>query len=68
MNFDHVWQHTHNVKSLLHILHFGLTEKTRQPLRLFVMYDGYTESVEGHQTQDNPVEGVSLHHTANGDP
>lgn len=46
----------------------GLTEKTRQPLRLFVMYDGYTESVEGHQTQNNPVEGVSLHHTANGDP
>ncbi len=46
----------------------GLTKETRQPLRLLVVYDGNTESVEGHQTQNSPVEGVSLHHTANGDP
>lgn len=46
----------------------GLTKETRQPLRLLVVYDGNTESVEGHQTQNDPVEGVSLHHTANGDP
>lgn len=44
-----------------------LTEEVRQPLGLVVVHDGHAERVERHQAQHSPVEGVRLHHAADGD-
>lgn len=47
--------------------HPSLTEEVSEPLRLVVMDDGHTGSVERHQAQDNPVKHLGFHHVANRD-
>lgn len=44
-----------------------LTEEAGQPGGLVVVDDGHTQRVEGHQAQHRPVEGLRLHHAADGD-
>lgn len=41
-----------------------LTEGPCKPLRLIIVNYGHTQSVESHQTQNDPVEALSLHHAA----
>lgn len=43
------------------------TEEDGEPVRLVVVHDGHADGVESHQTQHHQIEGVSLHHTADGD-
>ena len=45
-----------------------LTEKVGEDLRLFIVYHRHTHGVEAHQTQDGPVEGLSLHHLTDEEP
>lgn len=44
-----------------------LTEEAGQPGGLVVVHDGHAQRVEGHQAQHGPVEGLRLHHAADGD-
>lgn len=43
------------------------TEEDGHPVGLVVVDDSYTDGVESHQTEHGPVEGVRLHHAADGD-
>lgn len=43
------------------------TEEDGQPVGLVVVDDGYADGVEGHQAEHHQVEGVCLHHAADGD-
>lgn len=47
-------------------MHFTLrlTESSREPVGLVVVDYGHAERVEAHHAQHDPVETVSLHHTA----
>ena len=44
-----------------------LTQEDGEPGRLVVVDDGHAHGVERHQAQHGPVEGVGLHHAADGD-
>lgn len=41
-----------------------LTEEVGEPLGLVVVNDSDTQRVEGYQTEDSPVEGLSFDHAA----
>lgn len=45
-----------------------LTEGPCEPLRLVIVDYGHTQSIEAHQTQNDPVEALSFHHAANEEP
>ncbi len=42
----------------------GLTEGPCQPLRLVVVDNGHTQSIEADHTQNDPVEALRFHHAA----
>lgn len=44
------------------------TQEDGQPARLVVVDDGHADGVEGNKTEHHQVEGVCLHHAADGDP
>lgn len=41
-----------------------LTQCCGEPLRLVVMNNGHTESVQGNNTEDSPVETLCFHHAS----
>lgn len=45
-------------------LRVRLTEGPREPVGLVVVDDGHAQRVESHQTQDDPVEALGLHHAS----
>lgn len=49
-------------------LYVRLTEGPRKPLRLVIVDYGHAQSVEAHQTQNNPVEALGFHHAADEEP
>lgn len=44
------------------------TQEDGQPAGLVVVDDGHADGVEGNKTEHHQVEGVRLHHAADGDP
>lgn len=44
------------------------TQEDGQPAGLVVVDDGHADGVEGNETEHHQVEGVCLHHAADGDP
>lgn len=45
-----------------------LTEGSCKPLGLVIVDYGHTQSIEAHQTQNDPVEALSFHHAADEEP